>query len=450
MIETHIQNFINKYKLLNKTIIVGFSGGFDSMCLLYALKKIKCNIRLIGAHFNHNWRGEIAKQEQLRCKEFCEKLGIEFYTETAPDDTKKNETVAREQRYAFFERAQKKYGTDVVFTAHNYNDNAETLIYRIAKGTGLTGLKGILENRENYYRPLLEISRNDIEQYCKNNRLEPNNDVSNNDTVHKRNLIRHEILPLLEKINPNVVSAINTLSQVTQCELSILDDYINSVKKDIIKDEKISTKKFKKLTPNLQQKIIYDYIYNSEIDYDFKLIENATNFLIDAINNKKISKFSLTKNRWLYVDENTIEIIKDIKKNTEIIEINSVGKYELYDKIFEISECCEPLEKSSDENCVKVDLSNHKHLILRTRRDGDIFQPLGTQGTMKLKKYLMSKKIAQHYRDSLILLCDDKEVLWVAGIGLSEKIKTTTNSTHKLQIKRCHPEFISGSQEKRF
>ncbi len=431
MIESQLLNFIKSYKLQNKTVIVGFSGGYDSMCLLYSLNKIKneCGLTLVGAHYNHNWRGETAKQEQVRCEEFCRNLGIDFYTETAPEDTKKNETVAREQRYEFFERAQIKYNTDVVFTAHNFNDNAETLIYRIAKGTGLTGLKGIQKKRDNYYRPLLDISRNEIETYCREHNLNPNTDDSNNDIVHKRNLIRHEILPLLEKINPNVIAAINNLSRVAECELDVLDEYLDSVKKD-----KIITEEFAKLSKNLQQKIVYDYIYNSEIDYDYRLIENATNFLIKSINNNKIAKFSLDKNHYLYIDSKTIEIIKTSKKNLEVITITGAGEYDYNGKVIEIRECEAPAQVT-DESNVYVDLSAYKTLYLRTRKDGDIIQPLGTQGTMKLKKYLMSKKIAQHKRDELILLCDENEVLWVAGIGLSEKIKTTKTSTHKLQIR---------------
>ena len=431
MIESQLLNFIKSYNLENKTIIIGFSGGFDSMCLIHALNKIKekCKITLIGAHFNHNWRGETAKQEQARCKEFCRGLGIEFYTETAPDDTKHNETIAREQRYAFFERAQDKYNTDIVFTAHNFNDNAETLIYRIAKGTGLTGLRGIQKRRDNYYRPLLDISREKIENYCNENELQPNFDDSNNDTVNKRNLIRHEILPLLEQINPNVITAINNLSKVAECELELLDEYLASVKKD-----KIITEEFAKLSKNLQQKIVYDYIYNSEIDYDYRLIENATNFLIESIKKNKVAKFSLDKDHYLYIDSKTIEIIKNYKKNKEVISVTGAGEYDYNGKVIEIRECSEPAQ-ITDESNVYVDLSAYKNLVLRTRRDGDIIKPLGFNGTMKLKKYLMSKKIPQYKRDDLILLCNEDEVLWVAGIGLSEKIKTTKTSTHKLQIR---------------
>ena len=242
-------------------------------------------------------------------------------------------------------------------------------------------------------------------------------------------------MPIFEKINTNTVSAINNLSKVTQCELDILDEYIESVKKETQKDGKIVTKKFKNLSKNLQQKIIYDYIYNSEVDYDYKLIENAVQFLNNSIENQKIAKFSLTKDVFLYVDSQTIEIIKTEIKNDDVIKIKELKTYEFDNNVFEINKCSEKATKNSDETCVNVDLSEQKELYLRTRRDGDIIQPLGSTGTMKLKKYLMSKKIPQHKRDKLLLLCNKNEVLWVCVIGISDKIKTKTISTHKLQIR---------------
>ena len=206
------------------------------------------------------------------------------------------------------------------------------------------------------------------------------------------------------------------------------------VKKKIYKGNSILTSEFAKLSKNLQQKIIYDYIYNSDVDYDFKLIENAVNFLRKAIENNVISKFSLTTDCWLYVDSNIIEITEKHEKNDLVIEITSSGEYEYNNNVIKITENDDIKKISSDECCVNVDLSNYKTLYIRTRKDGDIIQPLGTNGKMKLKKYLMSKKIPQHKRDDLILLCDDKEVLWVAGVGLSDKIKVITTSTHRLEL----------------
>ena len=167
MLKDTVLEFLNKYDLLNKTLIVGFSGGHDSMCLLDVLFKLSQvhNFKLIAAHFNHNWRGIESKMEQDVCRHFCEERQIEFYTKTAALNMKQSEAVARAMRYDFFEKALNKYNADAFLTAHNKNDNAETILYRVIKGTGVTGLKGIAEKRDNIYRPLLNITREEINYY---------------------------------------------------------------------------------------------------------------------------------------------------------------------------------------------------------------------------------------------------------------------------------------------
>jgi len=434
-----VLQFIDEYNLRHKKVIVGFSGGYDSMCLLDILSKIKdnCGLTVIAAHYNHNWRGKKAKEEQIACGRFCESKGIDFYTETAENNVKKTETIARELRYKFFERAFEKYNADVVFTAHNYNDNAETILYRIIKGTGIVGLKGILPNRGIYYRPLLSIKRAEIEQYCKDNNLTPNVDDSNDDNIHKRNLIRNEILPLLKQINPDVLSALNNLGEIAQTENGIIDEYIGTVNKDLFLEEKIKTPVYKTLSHNLKKKIIYNYIYNSTIDYSKEFIDNLVKFIEETLSLNKPSKCSLDSENWLYVDKNIIEIISQQNKNQKVLPINKMGEYSFNDYTFSINTASE-FKKQPDETSAIIDLSsvNINELCIRTRRDGDIIQPLGSNGHMKLKKYLMSKNIPQHERDNLLLLADNNEILWVAGVGLSDKIKTVNKPTHSIKVER--------------
>ena len=441
-VESKVAEFLDKYNLFDKTLLVGFSGGYDSSCLL----KVLCDItekseqkpHIIAIHFNHNWRGEKAKQEQEKCSEFCKNNNIEFYAETAPNDVKKNETVARELRYAFFEKCSEiyksKYNKEVaVLTAHNWDDNAETILYRIAKGTGIVGLKGILPQRGQYFRPLLEVRRVDIEQYCALYGLEPNHDESNDDIVHKRNLIRHDILPLLEKINPDIKNALNNLSRVAISECALADEYISKLSKKVLKDDVIDTKLFMGLSDEVKQKIIYNLIYNSKFDYTYDTIINICRFIEKTVAENKPSKFSLDRDNWIYVDKNIIDIISKPPKDDSVIEITKNGEYNLSDKIFKIEEAAE-YHKTGTENIVYVDLSGFDKLYLRTRRDGDVINPLGSNGRMKLKKYLMSKNIPQYKRDSLVLLTDGEEILWVAGVGMSDKIKVKTVPTHILSI----------------
>jgi tRNA(Ile)-lysidine synthase len=412
------------------------------MCLLEIMHKLSFqnNIKLVAVHYNHNWRGEESKNEQQRCEEFCKKRGIEFYTETAPENVKKTETHARELRYEFFERAMEKYQADALLTAHNFDDNAETILYRIIKGTGIVGLRGILPKRERFLRPLIDVTRKEIEDFCKEYSLSPNDDSSNKNTVYKRNMIRHEILPLLSKINPEIKKALVSLGKIAQSESDIVEEYIQTQSEGLYKKNKILTPKYLKLSDNLKQKIIYNYIYESEIDYDFSLIQNLTSFIEDCISQNKPSKYSLSKDRWLYVDSNIIEIISPVEKNNEVIKLSECGSYQFNNSTFTIQTIsCHKLEgefiPSKDEMTAFVEISDFEGLEIRTRKDGDVITPLGFSGTMKLKKYLMSKNIPQHRRDKLVLLCRGKEVLWVAGVGLSDKIKTRTESNYRLDIK---------------
>ena len=284
-IQQTIKEFLEKYNLNNpeNTYLCAFSGGYDSMCLLHSLKQITPQNRIVAIHLNHNWRGEESNQEEENCRNFCSEIGVEFYSEKLSSDIPHTETAAREARYEFFESCSKKFNSKIIFTAHNKNDNAETLIYRICKGTGIRGLCGIAENRGIYYRPLLQISREIIEKYCTDFNLKPNNDSSNSDTSYKRNFIRAEILPKLnKKINPNTIEMVNSLSNAAREDTAIVEEYLNQLYTKIKQDNKIKTQEFLKLSFPTQKRIIYNLFIENNLDYDN---EKITNILENILNN---------------------------------------------------------------------------------------------------------------------------------------------------------------------
>ena len=209
------------------------------MCLLHALKNSAPKNKIVAVHLNHGWRGKESDAEELNCKNFCNAIGVEFYSEKLDKNVPHTETAAREARYEFFRHCADKFNSEIVFTAHNKNDNAETLIYRICKGTGIKGLEGICEKRDIFHRPLLSVSRDEIEKYCTKNKLAPNNDSSNADTKYKRNFIRSEILPQMEKINENAVDMINSLSQIAKDEVDIIDEYLRITKRFLLNAMKL-------------------------------------------------------------------------------------------------------------------------------------------------------------------------------------------------------------------
>lgn len=438
-IEQTVKTFLEKYNIdkPEKVYLVAFSGGFDSMCLLNALKNSVKN-KIVAIHLNHNWRGEESDEEEQNCKNFCQKIRVDFYGEKLPDNTPKTETEARNARYEFFEKCAKKFGTDIIFTAHNKNDNAETLIYRIAKGTGINGLQGIVSQRGIYYRPLLETERKYIEKYCFDNNLTPNNDSSNSDKIHKRNLIRSDILPLLSKINPNITDSLNSLIHCAKEEEHIISEYIKLIENKILKEGKYKTKDFLKLSEPVQMRIIYNLVTPLvPQDYDRLRIQTLLNFIKDNNTSKSGKICSVTTGYNLYVCEKYFELIQEKKHEKVSIKINKIGKYKDGRITVDIRKCdsIPDITDKFSSRTVFVDLSAVDFdFELRNRKDGDIIQPFGMNGHQKLKKYLNSKKIPNHKKDELIFLVQGNEILWAVDLGLSDKIKVKTKPTHKIEV----------------
>jgi len=439
--------FLNEHNLNDKTIVVGFSGGYDSMCLLDILSKIRqkegfFDLNIIAAHYNHNWRGEEALKEQEVCRIFAASKGFEFVTKTAPAGIKKSENEARILRYEFFDEVLEDYDADAVFTAHNKDDNAETILYRVIKGTGLVGLKGISKKRGYFYRPLLNITRSEIVEYCEANNLSPNKDSSNMDTTYRRNFLRLNVIPLLEKINPNVKESLNTLAEVANSENDIIEEYLKTLRGRVFEQERIVSQEYKILSKPVKLRFLHEFIQSIDLDYDYKKVNEIYEFIEQNINKKNGSTISLATALWLYVDEKTIETIpgkkKAIEKFNEIIEIDSEGEYKIGDRTL-IIKSYEPNEififPESTASFVYVDLSKVKlPMYARTRKDGDIINPFGMNGSMKLKKYLNSKGVNRHKRDEILLLANNDEVLWVVGVGLSNKIGVTDKPTHVIEV----------------
>lgn len=394
-----IKSFIEKYKL-SGTFIVAFSGGYDSMCLLDMLK----DYDVVAVHLNHNWRGEESLNEAKVCEHFCKTRGIKFYTETLSNDIPHTETCAREARYDFFKRCAEKFNSNVVFTAHNYDDNAETVLYRIIKGTGIAGLQGITEHRDIFYRPMLNMTRTQIEEYCAEHNLKPNNDSSNKDTKYKRNFIRKKILPLMREINPKVADALNSLSQIASEAC----------------DEKIK---------------IRELLIKYNIDYDKKKIDEIYDFINENKSSKSGKTMSLTKDLWLFASETCTEVITKSEKSCTEINITKCGEYEFENFIFSIKPFEGEMKFPSDKEFKALINIDKIDFTLRFRKDGDIIQPLGTNGTQKLKKYLNEKKVPNHKKDNIILLCDKNEVLWASGYGISNKIKVINKATHIIELR---------------
>lgn len=436
-IQKKIKSFLEKYELdkPESVYLVAFSGGYDSMCLLHALKNVIAG-KIVAIHLNHNWRGAESANEEKNCKNFCDLIGVEFYSETLGKDIAHTETAAREARYLFFENCAKKFNSNIIFTAHNKNDNAETLIYRICKGTGIAGLQGIAEHRGIYYRPLLDVCRHDIENYCIENGLSPNNDSSNSDTKYKRNFIRAKILPQLAKgVNTNIVDTLNSLSEVAKEETEIVEEYLALILDKISENGKFITEKFLEQNSAVQKRLIYNIFIRNNLEYDREKILNIWDFIKENSCSKSGKTCSLTTNLWIFVSDKYIELISKNNQEFPRFNISKEGVFESNGYILEIEKFSGNVETfpADCEQVIYANLSDFPY-ELRLRQDGDIIYPLGANGSQKLKKYLNSKKIPNHEKDNLLFLTKNNEILWAIGLGISEKIKVVDKPTHRLKF----------------
>ncbi len=227
---------IEKYNLIQNgdKIVIGVSGGPDSICLLYILNtlKEKYNLQLFVAHINHMIR-ENAKIDEQYVVDFCKKIDVPVFVlhsdvlNLSKQQKISVEEAGRNVRYEFFNEVLEKTKSNKIAIAHNCNDKAETVIMNVLRGSGISGLKGIEAKRDNkYIRPLIECTREEIEAYCKDHNLETRHDESNDENIYKRNKIRNIVIPFIKKeFNSNIIATINRLSVVATQE----DEYINKI-----------------------------------------------------------------------------------------------------------------------------------------------------------------------------------------------------------------------------
>jgi len=273
MLEEKVLGTINKYNMIkqnDKKVLVAVSGGFDSTCLLYLLDSLKSelNIELVVAHVNHCLRENAIIDEKF-VKDLCEKLNIPVFiaqidvSKIAMDDKLSLEMAGRKARYEFFDKICEQENCTKIATAHNANDNAETVLLNIFRGTGLKGLKGIHKVREDkYIRPLIESTRNEINEYLEKNSIQIRLDESNLENEYRRNKVRNDLIPYIkENFNTNIINTINKMSDIIALE----DEFINKIadssfKQVVIKNDVqglvINAKKFSQMDIVLQKRII--------------------------------------------------------------------------------------------------------------------------------------------------------------------------------------------------
>ena len=319
-------NLINE----NDVIVIGVSGGPDSITLLTCLNKYRQKLRckIIVAHINHLIREDSTKDEEF-VENVCKELDIPFYSKKsdilkiAEKEKRGTEEVGRKVRYNFFDEVAEKEKANKIAIAHNMNDNAETVLLNLIRGSGLNGLEGIQPAEYNkYIRPLINCTRAEIEDYCTKFNLKPRIDSTNKENIYRRNIIRNELIPYLEKINPSIVQTLNRTSSIIRNNNDYIkkmsDERYNTLKNTIENAIYFETDKFNNEDLVIRENIVLRAI--KELKGDTKNIEKANidDIILMAekkIGNKKIKicknlTISIYKNAEMCYNKSVVEIRK--------------------------------------------------------------------------------------------------------------------------------------------
>ncbi|MBO5313383.1 MAG: tRNA lysidine(34) synthetase TilS [Clostridia bacterium] len=396
--------------------VIGFSGGADSSALLHFLKD-RCK-KLLAVHINHMIRGEEAMRDMEHCQRFCEKHGISLYTEsvdipTLSRERKKGlEETAREERYRIFnELLSSNDEYKCILTAHNSNDNAETIIFNLCRGTGMKGICGISPVNGKIYRPLISVSREEILAYCEKYSVEYVTDSTNLSDEYTRNDIRHNILPRLEKINPSVLDACTRLGEILRHD----EEYISRRVFDLIKEHNIVDRVPTKLLLSLEYSVasrLLRHICTKKLDY------SSVNDCLELAGNGTAGQ--------------RIDIAGGISFKLERDYVAFIPTEELEEAEFcqELFTGVNMIENTSLAVAVGCDFSSNDYvqtgevslnskeifgtLYVRSKKNGDTIRNGGM--TKKLKRVLSDRHIPSHIRTRLPVICDEMGVLTIPSI----------------------------------
>ncbi len=429
--QTHIIN--NLLFLTESKLLIAISGGLDSVVLTHLCHTLKLNITL--AHCNFNLRDAESDTDETFVLELAETLDLEVFTQRFETETyaKINklsiQMAARELRYNWFEELSSQLEFDFILTGHHADDNLETFLINLTRGTGLEGLKGIPEVNETIVRPLLPFSREDIEYYANENDLKWREDSSNASTKYLRNKLRHEVIPNLKETNPQLLQNFKQTLNNLNDTASIVEESVDAVLKRAIK--KIDNRKIV-YTIEAFKKLNNPKAYLYEVFKDYGFIEwNDILALLDAQSGKQLfsKTHRLLKDRDCLIlteiasDETKMPILITSEDHKTIIENGHL----LVEKVETVSEL------SSNEIYIDKELLKFP-LIVRNWVEGDYFYPLGMQGKKKLSKYFKDEKLSLIDKEKVQLLCSKNDIVWVIGKRADNRFKVSNKTKNLLKI----------------
>lgn len=418
--------------LANKKLLLATSGGLDSMVMVRMLQQLDLDIAI--AHCNFQLRGVDSFKDQKFVQEYADENQIlvfitQFDTEAFAKDYKvSTQVAARDLRYNWFYELLDTEGFDYILTAHHADDNLETFLINLGRGTGLQGLIGIPEENGSIIRPLLLFSRNEILKFAEDNKVQWREDSSNASDKYLRNKIRHHVVPLLKEINPQFLEAFQKTQTYLQEASELVEDASIMVYQQVVSQQEddfhINLKELLKL-PNYKS-----YLYQWLHEFGFTAWDDVYN-LVDSLSGKQVftSDYRLLKNR-------------DVMILSKINETASTEGYFIQEVLQEVNI---PLKMSFSKVDATAFESNRIIFVDRDKltfpleikrwQEGDSFQPLGMNGkSKKLSKFFKDEKLSLIEKEQLWILWSGEKIVWIIGLRQDERFKIDTTTQNKLKI----------------
>ncbi|MFQ5630783.1 MAG: tRNA lysidine(34) synthetase TilS [bacterium] len=455
--ERFLDNFVNKCRIQPGRVLVAVSGGPDSVALLHLLLEVheQLQIEPVVAHVNHSLRQE-ADDDEAFCRQLTEQRDLLFVVR--PVDTKafakaekmSIETAARELRYqALHEMAQEQGCIDILL-GHTANDQSETVLHNLSRGAGIRGLAGMPFRHGKIVRPLLTIYKNEILEYLDEHKIAYQKDSTNRELIFRRNVIRHRVMPELEKsLNPQITEAFCRISEISH-EAEVFIDAMAKMEMEKVTKEKKAKKiildieRISGYFPILRKYIIrnsLEALSDSALRPDFDMLSRTDQMIMAG----KIGKRVQFSNAWeLLIDHDGIVIWNGGQPRFDFIcnqnEAFKIGEKRTFKYTF-LSTPPSPNRVESHDNFTQyVDANKVKgQLHIRSVKAGDRFYPLGLNGSKSVSDLFTDRKIPLHQRSEVPVVACDAGIVWVVGLHLDDRFKVTnrTNSFLLLEIKEA-------------
>jgi len=445
----HVRATIAAHGMLQEgeRVLVACSGGADSVALLRALIALGYDVRV--AHFNHETREGGSDADEAFVYALCDTLDIEMLSTSedvaaeAREAGESFETCARRLRYDFFSECAVLEDCTAIATGHHTDDQAETVLFRLLRGTGARGLAGIRPVRplgdRRVIRPLLDCRRADIEAWLRAHGQDWREDASNADPQYFRNRIRHQLLPLLRaEYNPGIDDALLRLGAQCRIEQGFMDEAMAGVRDFMAEGaDDIPRATFVSLPLAVQHRFVSDYAAARNIALGYDRVAAAAAYLRDATTG---AYFDLDAARQWYAGRDAVSLVTrgEVTETDEAV-LPIPGSATLLGRLFvarvlpdappaDYAERCSDTRQCFDAEALGAEVT------LRTRREGDRIAPLGMGGTKKLKDWFISAGIPAPVRGRIVLLARGKDILWIPGGPVAQSVAITPDTTRVAEV----------------